>query len=137
MNFIQILNIIANYNIRCPDLVSSMWQTLAQLGVSSDQYFTFDCFLIHFKSNIQGSFIYVKKIIGFISPVFLIILSLIFWAARFKVKKIPILGSLEFKNTVIATIVILLFNLQPVMIQNYCYYFSVKTCIEMINLNII
>ncbi|CAG9312606.1 unnamed protein product [Blepharisma stoltei] len=120
-NYSQIIIIIATYNLNWPQEVTEFFYAQTSLDYISRQLFSFDCFLQ--LSNSKSNIYYIKILITSITPFAVGLLCLGFWVIIYIIKKKSIK---EVKDEFISTSIILLFLIQPSIIDTILNAFSCK-----------
>ncbi|CAG9312604.1 unnamed protein product [Blepharisma stoltei] len=120
-NYLQIIIIIATYNLNWPFEVTEFFFVQTSMDYIGGQLFSFDCFLqsSYSKSNIY----YIKILVTSLTPFLIGLLCLLFWILVCIIKKKHIK---EIKDDFISTSVVLLFLIHPSIIDTMFNAFSCK-----------
>ncbi|OMJ89933.1 hypothetical protein SteCoe_7822 [Stentor coeruleus] len=117
INYFQIVMLTISFNLDWPWLVKSMFTVQSQTAGSSEQLFSFDCYLAE---NMKP--FYAKIIILSILPIISGIFSCIFWLS-WSIFRITI----NLKEKIIGSIIVQLFIFQPSLLK---FNFAVFNCME-------
>ena len=118
VNYLQIVSLIEEVPIVWPVTFKKTLSVNSQLSLAKGFAISSDCFLQLGRraTSIQETFL--KTLLVVLMPFICIILSILFWIIYFKLKKRRIFDNEKFINQVVATIVVICFNLQPNIIKS-------------------
>lgn len=117
INFLQIISLNKDLQLNWPEQIRNFFEAQLKIGDPSNEFFSFECLL----SNDVIDIIYLKLILIFFLPYFMILLLILLFAIMSLLKK------RTFFNYVIPSCTINCFILQPIVI-NAC--FGILSCSE-------
>jgi len=123
MNYLQIVILAASFNLQWPEQVLQLFSAQESAGSFTEQAFSVDCFLDSSESTSSGAVIYNKLVVMAVIPFFLAIASVAAWAFIYIYRRYENFP----KDSLIATIVILLFLAHPTLTK---YLFNIFTCMD-------
>ena len=117
INFLQLLYIVSRFNIKWPEYIKMLFQIELFPVSSMDQFFSLDCFLSEFTSELY----YTKLVSTTLFPLLQALVSLAIWVLiGFKRKDMTVL-----RNQLITTFLVLFFISQLSIVK---YSLSAYSC---------
>ncbi|CAG9312596.1 unnamed protein product [Blepharisma stoltei] len=120
-NYLQIMLILATYNLNWPYEVIELFYIQTSIDYIGAQLFSFDCFLQ--LSNSKSKIYYLKILITSLTPFVMAFLCMAIWILIYKIKKERIK---EIKDDYISTCIVLLFLIHPSIIDTMFSAFSCR-----------
>ena len=120
MNYLQLVMLTSTFNLNWPNEVKSLLSAQESAGTATAQIFSFDCYMSELSTT---NVIYQKLTLMFVLPVFIVVISFLFWGVL-AVKRSDFS---VIRNQMVSTIIILLFLAHPSLVQSI---FSILSCSE-------
>lgn len=121
LNYLQIVVLTASFNLDWPSLVLQFFYIQQQAGSMTDQLFSIDCYLG--ENNLKPYF--TKLIFIGILPLFLGLITCIFWICYYRITK----ESKNIRNKFIGSLVVQLFLIHSSLVK---FNFSMFDCAEIL-----
>ena len=113
VNYMQMVSLIADVPISWPSTLKSTLSVNVHLSFTKGMAISTDCFLQLGKTITSIREVFLSTSLTILTPIIFILLSIIFWIIYFKIRGREVFKNKNFSNQVIATVVIICFNLQP------------------------
>eukprot|EP01016_Furgasonia_blochmanni_P027692 TRINITY_DN2915_c0_g1_i4.p1 TRINITY_DN2915_c0_g1~~TRINITY_DN2915_c0_g1_i4.p1 ORF type:complete len:788 (+),score=114.56 TRINITY_DN2915_c0_g1_i4:64-2427(+) len=122
-SYFQIISLVSSFSFKWPTQFTSLFEVNARFSVGSQEYLSVDCFyaLIFEKSPLKP--LYLKMITILVLPIIILIVCPLIWYLYYQIRK---QDQDLFKPRIVTSLVVIIFMLQPFMIQSALTFFDCK-----------
>ena len=118
ISYSQTFSLIISIPVNWPNSLKLVMDALGKISFATDDSFSSECFFEFGKSFFRTEIIFLKVFFRSMIPFIFILMSIFFWVVYFKLTGKLIRGNKDLSSRIIATIVIICYDMQPGIIKD-------------------
>ena len=118
ITYSQTFSILSEISVKWPAAFEKIIKVIEKISVVSGSLISSDCVYNAVGESLDIEVVFLKAFFAAFSPLLFILAFMIFWIIYFKYKKRTIIGNENFTKSMIITIILICFDMQPEVLES-------------------